>query len=309
MTDRIHVCFCFDERYFQHALVSIASCIDRCRPETSLVVWVFSDNLHPAQVRILTERISGRNARLEVKLIHDLTALGGVPVNGHVSLATYFRILLPDLLPPEVDRVIYLDCDIVAVGDISGIGRIDLGGRYVAAVENPNFDRYASLGMQLEWGYFNAGVLLVNLALWRRDSITRRALEFATKNRDRLLSWDQDALNACVAGRWLRLDPKWNVQTSFLYSRSTYEDGATPGYSSALREPLILHYSSSSKPWKPDDDHPMRHQYFEVLDRTVFAGWRPKHTPRTLLKAAIKVLLPLALRGKFRLRFSRKPSS
>lgn len=207
--------------------------------------------------------LSPRNDRLE-----------GVPLWGRMSVSTYYKLLLADLLPVDLPRVIWLDCDLLVLGDIGRLWDVDLGGRHALAAQDAVVLRVSSkagvagwrdLGIPPDASYFNAGVMSIDLSLWRRDDIGRRALEYVRRYRDRVFFWDQEGLNAVLAGRWGTLDRRWNHNVS-VPTRSGRAGEA---------ESWILHFAGNLKPWRYSIRGATHDTYFRYLDMTPWKGWRP----------------------------------
>ena len=137
--------------------------------------------------------------------------------------------------------------------------------------------------------YFNAGVLLMNLAQWRADGLAERITEFLTRSAAVIRFADQDGMNALMNGRWIRLPAQYNLQAAH------YEAGAlTAEIEAAKRAPLITHYSGADKPWQLGNDHPLRQRYWHYLRRAGYRWRLPSDfTPRNIAMA----ILP---RGIFR---------
>jgi lipopolysaccharide biosynthesis glycosyltransferase len=188
-----------------------------------------------------------------------------------IPRAAYARLLIGGLLPTHVTRLIYLDSDLLVCRDLRELWRTDLGGRVLGAVPNSldpaadvsAFDRLGVAGKR----YFNSGVLLIDLMAWRTEEVGERALAFARALGDRLILHDQDALNAVLVDRWVELPGYWNHWAS----------------RDASVEAAVIHFTMPPKPWDADYSGPFRAEYFEVLDRTAWNGWRP---PRWLGMAA-----------------------
>ena len=157
----------------------------------------------------------------------------------------------------------------------------------------PNF---RELGFKPEAAYFNAGVLLIDLAAWRVADVSRRLLECLEEHRRHVVFWDQYALNVVLAGRWGQLDLRWN-QGSHVFHYPTWEQSPfdRQTYEQVRRDPYIVHFTTRAKPWRACR-HPLRGEFFKYLDRTAWAGWRP---PR------LKVFLELMKAEERRLRRSR----
>ena len=177
----------------------------------------------------------------------------GLPTAGFTRKATWYRIFLPQVLP-DVERILYLDADAIVVESLRSLWDLDLSEQYVAAVTNvfePHFAyRPAELGLAGPHAYFNAGVLMMNLDLMRRDGCTDALLAYATAH-EQLLWRDQDALNVVLGHRRLPLHPRWNCMNSVLLFPWSAEVFGTEAVSEARARPAIRHFEGPSvnKPW------------------------------------------------------------
>jgi lipopolysaccharide biosynthesis glycosyltransferase len=202
-----------------------------------------------------------------------------IRVYDHISPVSYFRLLFPDLLPVELNRVIYLDCDLVVLGDIGMLWNICIEDEYAAAVPELAEDSrrvsssqglrlWRELGLAADLEQFNSGVLLINLEKWRAEFIQQRTLVYLEQAADWLRWHDQEALNAVFAGGWLRLDAGWNLTMRHLMKTLpvTYQ------------QPCIIHYHSAAKPWHAEYPFALQEVFLDYLDRTAWTGWRPVRT-------------------------------
>ena len=163
-----------------------------------------------------------------------------VQLGGYAGVpATYFRILAADLLPARLSRIIYLDIDLLVLGDLTELWLQPFDGHVVLAVQ-----LRPSLAVSLDvcppecqitddTPAFNAGVLVIDLEAWRRDRLGARALALAERYRERFRSWDQDALNCALVGRWGRLPLAWNHRPE------------------AIDVPVWRTSGYSTQPWRP----------------------------------------------------------
>lgn len=184
--------------------------------------------------------------------------------NPHISVETYYRFLVQELLP-FYDKVLYLDSDLIVKGDISELFATDLGDNFVGAVRdidfvgNVNMKKgkrfdYAKhvLGMNDPYDYFQAGVLVLNTRAMRGAHSMGEWLEFASD--ERYIYNDQDVLNAHCEGHVMFLDFSWNVMIDcggrigniFSFAPATMYDAFLDSRS---RE-RIVHYAGVEKPWK-----------------------------------------------------------
>jgi lipopolysaccharide biosynthesis glycosyltransferase len=228
-----------------------------------------------------------------------------LPLTGNYTLDTYTRLWVGDFFPPSVERVLYLDSDIVVVDDVGPLWNVDLGGTLMGAVDIPGSDQgVRQLAMRMEDGYFNAGVLLIDLKQWRATRAEETVLDYIRAFPERV-HYDQDALNACFHSRTKRLDYRWNVIRPFFR-----EPLALPleraEIESIRREARIIHFNGGLKPWNYFCDHPRRDEYQKYLQMT---EWRdyvpPDRTPLNRLRKATSAMLPDALKRALKAAASR----
>lgn len=180
----------------------------------------------------------------------------------HITKATYFRLKLPELLP-GINKCLYLDTDVIVCEDIGGLFDLELDGFYLAGVKAAGFyypeDKcrflQQSLGIDRIDQYINAGVLLMNLQLMRKDNL---ALEFERLVAKNFKNQDQDILNAACYGKIKILEPRYNLMTKYkVMDEKSYDkvDGVRQCYTreewyDACKNPIIIHFADKKKPWQ-----------------------------------------------------------
>lgn len=277
----------FDDNYAMSAAAMLKSVELNLATYNQIRVFILEGALH----RINRDRIAGSLDPARVQLVWvpvEEGKIDGLKVDRHVSKATYYRLLIEELLP-AVDRAIYLDSDVIVCGDLGQLWDTPRAGAHLLAAAQVSPDAstagsarglrtYKALGLASDAKLFNAGVLLIDLALWRRDSVSDRVIAYLRQYADEVLWWDQDGLNAILASHWQPLDGRWNVMTSlFRYYRSWMESPFNEhDYYGMTQHPLIVHYNSASKPWQPDYAQPFRDVFYKYLDQTTWRGWRPE---------------------------------
>ena len=289
---RIALVCAADDGFAMPLAVALRSALDSLAEPHRLAAFVLDGGIREGN-RARLER-SLASPRLELRFVApDPQVLARIQHRGRVSHATYFRILAADLLPPDLARAIYLDADVLVEADLARLWSEPQRGLPVLAVRDAGAPTVSSprgllnhreLGLAPELGYFNAGVMLLDLALWRAEGLASRLLGYLESHPDAIRWWDQDALNAVLAGRWGELDPRWNQTPQCWEPAQGEADPLTPERRAlAIRDPWIVHYSTWSKPWHWSCAHPARGKFFEVLDCTDWAGWRPRRTFRDTL--------------------------
>jgi lipopolysaccharide biosynthesis glycosyltransferase len=275
---QIHAVTVTDRAYVPWAGVALVSSA-MATPDAELILHVLcAADVTEHDRALLRDTVARYGATLRV---HDLDErpLAELPSKGAAAggRISWVRVVLPDALP-DVERVIYLDADILVVDSLQRLWDEPLAGAGVAAVGNVTeagmHPHLASLGLEDPAEYFNAGVLLIDLDRWRSEG-TAEALRQVARDRSSLPWYDQDALNVVFAGRWKRLHPRWNTMNSFWTWPSLAEDLLGEAEATAARQdPGILHFEgpSLSKPWHYLCSHPRVADYRAVLADTPWAG-------------------------------------
>lgn len=184
----------------------------------------------------------------------------GLPAPSVGSHATYARLLIGDLFPQH-ERMLYLDADVVLMSNLRPLDDLELAPAHIAAAciepYTPTFasDKgvadFGPLGFVGDEPYFNAGVLLIDIARWNRARVGEKSLSYLKRDDLRIASFDQEALNVVLAGNWHRLNPEWNV------SRYWMREARRIDRPNILRDARIVHFLSGEKPWSsPDAVHP-----------------------------------------------------
>lgn len=205
-------------------------------------------------------------------------------IEGHFSKETYYRLVLPELLP-NYDKVLYLDSDMIAMDDVAKIYDENIDGYLLAACHDADtaglYNGYRKdkkdytdkiLKLKEPYQYFQAGVLLLNLEEFRKRYTTKQILDFAVSEKWQLL--DQDILNKLCEGAVKYIDMSWNVMVDFAGIRINQIIALAPRwlnemYQEARKNPKIIHYAGPQKPWfEPEMDFGM--QFWECARGTAY---------------------------------------
>lgn len=293
MKEQIHIALNIDSNYVKHCAVTLASLFDNNKEEC-FVVHILENGLTHEHKELLQSIAAKANS--EVMFYEpEASLLSGLSIrkfSKRISMATYYRCLLSEIIPQEVDKLLYLDCDIVIMDSIRPLWELSLEGVGVAAVEDVGYDeaqRYDILKYPKEDSYFNAGMLLINMDYWRRHDMAHACINYFNTYPERILFNDQDLLNSILHKDKLLIDLKWNVQDGFYRNKGAMTETWKNKYAHALKHPVILHYTNR-KPWEYDSQHPLRHVYTQYIDLTPWKGWRPLHNPLLKLKRFFRLL-------------------
>ena len=280
------ILFCAEPKYFQPLAVAATSVMVNAQ-EAALDFHVLTCDRDAAAERKLARCFSHRrNVSLTIHHV-DPALVSGFFVHRYLKKECYLRLLASRLLPDDIKKIIYLDCDVVAVADLRPLWTHELNGRLLAAA--PDFpripqvrsrERLSALGIPATFTYVNSGVLVLDLERWRRESVAERLADYIVRMGSRLDLHDQDAINAVLWNDIYLLDYRWNVQARIYRCnrRSDPDDfDATRG---ARQEPAIIHYTGSEKPWLFRSRIPRKMAYLRYQRMTPWPDAGPRLASR-----------------------------
>ncbi len=290
----IHIACNTDHNYVRYCAVTLVSLFEN-NLEQDFTVHIIAQDISETDIDILTTL--GKKYKNTIRYYTpDTQALEGFTIratHNRLSIAAYYRCFLSALLPKDIDRVLYLDCDIVVLGDITPLWQTPLDSNIgVAVVEDTGckeLQRYEILHYPAEDSYFNSGVLLINLAYWREHNVAQACIDYYHKYPERIIFNDQDLLNCILHRHKLLMDLQWNVQDGFYRNRPEISSEWRKTHAEILKHPTILHYTNR-KPWNYDNQHPLRNAYFQYQDLTPWKGERPWHNPLNVVKRFFRLL-------------------
>lgn len=187
-------------------------------------------------------------------------ALDGPIYIKHISVETYFRLIAQFVLPKDVDRVLWLDSDLIIKGDIRDFYSQNIDDVALVASSNTQDDSInASLVKRLklphDYVYFNAGVILFNLAYLRANTSLDCILNFCSEHTDDILLQDQDLLNMLYYN-------KARVYTDCKYN--CIVNGLSKEERIRVDDAVVVHYAGWQKPWKVRWQDEVSHFYWDV---------------------------------------------
>jgi lipopolysaccharide biosynthesis glycosyltransferase len=275
-----------DNNYAMPLAVTVRSALANLKSNRKIALFILDGGISKSNKKKIIKSL--QSEKLDISWIQvDETQLKNPVLTRHITVASYYRLLITEFLPPEFDKAIYLDTDMVVKGNLEELWNIPLEDNYLLAVQD-DVQLYISmcdglrkdynLGSVSDYKYFNAGLLVINLEKWRKENIGVKVIEYIEQNRKYLIN-DQDGLNAILVGKWGEIHPRWNQMPRIYDYLSWKESPHTEDiYEELLHKPYIIHFTNSPKPWyaglKAECRHPKKDLFFQYLDMTDWSGWR-----------------------------------
>lgn len=265
-----------DDNYIQHCMAMLCSLYENNKKH-DIFVHVLKKELNKENEKLLQHLSNRYNNQIAFYTVDELK-LQGVQFrkNRPLSMAAYYRLLLSTTLPSTINKVLYLDCDMIILRDISEIFQIELDDYALAAtLDHFPYSAQHRLQLHMECGErtFCSGIMMINLKYWRDNHVEEGLLEYAKRNRKIVYLHDQDVLNYYFKKKWFLLPPKWNrVALSLPTQNDLYKHF---DLKEALVSPMLIHYADPYfKPWYnisyPDRDHYLKYLRLSEFPYPIF---------------------------------------
>ena len=283
----MNILLTFDNNYTQYAGVTLTSFL--MNNQGNHTIYVISDYISEKNREMLSNICTERGSDIHYIYIHAEDTkdfpVGKGTINPTLTIATYFRLFLADLLPNTIKKVLYIDCDIIVNDSLEDLWNTEFHeGKCIAGLEEmPDLaiDGCKRMGYPLEYSYINAGVILFNLETLRKSYSVAKAIDFIKQHISNIRYHDQDVLNAMLYDKKQFIDLKYNVMDTHLVRGAVfpkrYQD-----YRDSIFSPVIIHYTGYFKPWNIESNNPYTFKYFEYLENTPWKGTKPTRKLKTV---------------------------
>lgn len=283
----MNVVYSSSDSYSPIAGVSIMSLLHNNTDADEINIYLIDNNISDENKERFKSIVDEYGRNIVFIPQPDLAKQTGVEIEvGRWNISTFFRLFLCTILPDNIDRCIYLDCDTVVRHSLKEFWETDLGDKIVGAVDDCRSDRYKiELGLTTDSTYTNNGVLLVDLKSWRKMNVEKDFLDFIIKHNGDITYVDQGVLNGVLAKKNLVkvLHTKYDAMTVFfdfnfkdlMKVRKPEHHLSEQEYNEAVSDPYIIHYTacflSGTRPWNEKNNHPFTCDYLKYKE---MSPWR-----------------------------------
>lgn len=222
--------------------------------EEKLEIYMIHSDLTAENIRRLERFIAGHGGGFHLLKIDD-SIFDKAHTSIHITKQAYYRLLAQQVLPETVEKILYLDGDLVVTKSLKGLYEMSFLGedgeeKCFAVCEGPGVSQkewsvYDTLQIPRSCLYFNSGVLLMNIRLLRETFDPQILLDFISRQGENLKYHDQDTLNALFYDKVRYAD--WHV-----YNQTVLHIQDRAEAEMRLRDAAVIHYAGSDKPWKHD---------------------------------------------------------
>ena len=301
-----------DRTYRTQLAVALTSLLQQHTGGDDFEVYILTSDIVENE---RSQIVAGLNSSVPIHWVDVPSAwYEGLRIIAYLTVTTAFRLMMAEVLPTTIKRVVYLDADTLIRNPLTELFTTDLCGHVLGAVQDAGHPWVATVH-SLPWRtlaldpaamYFNGGVLAVDLDAWRAQNVGKQALDLLRTYK--FAYADQCALNATLRGHFLSLPPRFNAQSDHF---SPKDNGlvyvAVPEIERSLvtSDPAIVHFSNggfhSIRPWFEGSRHRFADEWLTVLAQTAFADQPllklPSQTRRDTARQRLKRAAYILARG------------
>ncbi len=251
-----------NDGYLLPLMVTLQSLKRHLRPDYQLELYLIHAGMTEASIDLIASLVTTHSIR------PSHLQLASMPYDLHFPREAAFPLLLAELLPESLERVLFLDADLLVMDDLAKVWECAPDDCVVAAVADSavplcssprGVKSWQGLGIAADASYFNGGVLLIHLARWRQREVTAKVHRYLNTTFEPIDFLHQEAMNAVLWNEWKPLDARWNLLAS--QAGRLHQHLA----SDAWRHPGIVHFAGRLKPWRTPVGGPFNEPYQETL--------------------------------------------
>lgn len=253
---RINICLASDDNYARYAGVVIASALRSAKRNDNLCFYILDGGIEEFnKQRILSLKYIKDCEINFIKINNEMFAeYLSIKTHSYLSVAAYYRLKLPTILP-NVDKIIYFDCDVVVNTSLRELFNTEMGDCVVAGVRDIDKRK-----VKKNKNYVNSGMLVFDVKKMAELGVEKQFADWTKEHFETIKMGDQEIINEVLKGKIKVVDDEWNVQSSNFVNRSSYTNN-----------PKIIHFVSKNKPWHFGSFSYHKDYYFKYLQLTPWA--------------------------------------
>ncbi|GAA0827833.1 glycosyltransferase family 8 protein [Marinomonas arenicola] len=264
----INIVLCSDENYAAYSATVMVSALENTSSREEFNFYLLTTGLTKETKINLERTVKHYGAKLSIINV-DTSNFDSLNIDlGRFGIGTLLRLYMHRYLPEALEKVIYLDCDLVILGDLKELWEENLNNFPIGAIIDLCSPKSYK---ERQDNYFNAGVLLIDLNLWINNQLGEKALNYLIKHPDDANFLDQDALNNILKNQWKNLDLSWNFQPAAYSAHEKgydYLESRKNELYNAIKKPQIVHFIGPIKPWSGKCVHPLQDLFIEFSKKT-----------------------------------------
>ena len=305
----INICFATDNNYTKYMGLALMSILKSANKEDKLHFFILDNQIKQEEKDKIATLKKIKDFEITYISINDEMFKNCHANQKGLSLTAFARFLVPWLI--EVDKLLYLDCDIFVRKSLAPLFNTDISNYYMAGAvdfavkKSYLISKFDDTTLPAE--YLNSGVLLINNKKWKEESIADALFKYAGTHSEDLHYGDQDCLNYLLHSKILKISPTWNMRNHCYDPYLVDKQANKAEIIASQKDPAIRHF----KPWRKNNISEFRQEYIEMMKTSPWAKWTPKDDLSFInfIKIAFKYWLryPLCfLKPKFYIRIKHR---
>ncbi len=295
MDKNLHVAYASDDKFAEILGVSLTSLYENNKDMELIHVYVLDSKISDTNKKKL-ESVSTAYSRSNIHWIPAKDISEELHMDVAVdrgSLSQYARLFVSSVLPADLERVLYLDCDIIINQSLYELWNLDMHGKTIAALKDAFSKWYrANINLKPTDIMFNSGVMLIDLKRWKEQKVEKKLLKFIASKNGRIQQGDQGALNAMLSHDIYCFEPRFNSVTIYydfsyremMVYRKPPEFYTEEQVKEATEHPVIIHFTTSflsRRPWIEGCQHRYVGEWMKYKDMSPWKDeklWEYKRT-------------------------------
>lgn len=251
-------------------LKTLIKSIENSNPEKKFDIYVLHKDLTNHDIKNIQSELSNKIKIISIKISNK--EIEKYPVyEKRYPVEIYFRLFASKYLPKNIERVLYLDTDIIVINDLTKLYNIDFENNYYIGATNirkmmHKFNEFR-LGIKKDSAYINTGVLLINLKELRKIDVETKINKYIRKNKRKLMLPDQDIISALYGNKIKLIDNlKYNLGDRGLYLHNKINKNNQIDINWVIKNTVIIHYYGKNKPWNKNYKGILNCFYNDIVD-------------------------------------------
>lgn len=274
----MNIAYACDDNYIAQTGISIFSLLENNQDKDLISIYLISVNISSENIKKIEDIVNQFKRELIVIPFRTIAPdLKLASVGRHIE-TVYAKLFFGNI--EEVDKMIYLDSDIIINGSLDEMWNVDLENNYFGLVKTITKDSVVKLGLKKTDSFYNDGVAIVNAKALRDDNMQESFLKFIDFHFGDPPVLSEGTINVVCKDRIKTIHPKFNFASSFLMYKNrslniiSNENEYYPDkiMDEARKNPIVIHYLAGwfLRPWEVGCTHPLKNKYFEYKQKTVW---------------------------------------
>lgn len=288
-----------NDKYVPHVATTLTSIFENNK-EMSFDIHIMATDITENNYNKLKSFVQSYNNHLDLKVIKTNELEIDLSVCGKWGIFPSLKLYAADLYP-NINKMLYIDADMICLGSIKELEHIDMQNYYIAAAtdEQGSENHKKRLGLSTDALYCCAGLVWFNLKKWRTDNIRKKCFEYFNnpQNKDIIKFGEQDVLNKVCLGHIYELPITYNMFSFYwLHHGRNIPERYKKQMTEFKKRPIIIHFIDSCKPWFKDCLNPQKKYYWKYHAMTPWAKEKYGYSPNykgmfQLYKNKVKLIL------------------